>query len=43
MKEVTKDEETVEEGGSAACEGWKTLPEEFVCESIRSLRATILN
>ena len=24
-----EDEETVEEGGCAACEGWITLPEEF--------------
>ena len=30
------EEETVEEGGGAACEGWITLPEEFVFESIRS-------
>ena len=33
-----EDEETVEEGGRAACEGWITLPEEFLFESIRSFR-----
>ena len=33
-----EDEETVEEGGCAACEGWITLPEEFVFESIRSFK-----
>ena len=33
-----EDEETVEEGGRAACEGWITLPEEFVFESIRSFK-----
>ena len=33
-----EDEETVEEGGRAACEGWITLPEEVVFESIRSFK-----
>ena len=33
-----ENEETVEEGGRAACEGWITLPEEFLFESIRSFR-----